>query len=287
MMKLLKILLFAIFPALCWSCNIAAATPLPAPTDQADGLAPPETDVPLRRWLASHRQQEVSRLNQKGEELYEGASEQAAVLFANAYALGHMPISLRRAADSCLRAGLDVEALALYQNLTMQEADPDSKAELDVRIAGLRAQVMYDSAIVTQVTKGYVRRGIDSVRSGDFRSAWEAFSLAYSMSPEPLPRLLFNIGQAYRRAGRAEVACLSYSRFLTEDPHSELRKEALAYLQELRAVAFAPPLRRRPWFIGLLTAASVGLTTGIIALTLTLVPKPLPTTLGSLSITFP
>src|SRR5207244_3889926 len=89
----------------------------------------------------------------------------------------------------------------------------------------------------------------------------EAYATAYAL--KRLPRFLFNMGQAYRRAGQPEEAYLLYERHLQDDPQTPLRKETENYVAELRLVIDRPPVYRRPWFWATLAAAAAVVATGV------------------------
>ena len=56
---------------------------------------------------------------------------------------------------------------------------------------------------------------------------------------EPRPLYLFNIAQAYRRAGQPIEALAAYQRFLTVAPKHPLANEAGGYVQDMRALVAA------------------------------------------------
>src|SRR5262249_39636099 len=112
----------------------------------------------------------------------------------------------------------------------------------------------------------------------------EEFALAYSF--KRLPRMLFNIAQAYRRAGHSEDAYLSYARFLEEDPNTPLTKEVSGYQNELRPIAFKPPLHKRAWFWGVMGAATAVIVAGSVGVGTALTPKDPPTDLETMTISF-
>lgn len=68
---------------------------------------------------------------------------------------------------------------------------------------------------------------------GDYEAALQALLSAYKQ--QPLPLLLFNIAQTYRKAGRSQAALEWYQRFVTELPQSPLAPEAEAHSAALRA----------------------------------------------------
>lgn len=68
----------------------------------------------------------------------------------------------------------------------------------------------------------------------EFLQAAEELHTAYAIEPKPL--LLFNIGQSYRRAGRAQEALAAYERFIHDEPTSPLRPEAEGYCNDMRTL---------------------------------------------------
>lgn len=68
---------------------------------------------------------------------------------------------------------------------------------------------------------------------GDYDAALTALLKAYEL--QPLPLLLFNIAQAYRKAGKREEALRYYERFVATAPQSPLTPEAEAHSAALRA----------------------------------------------------
>lgn len=76
-------------------------------------------------------------------------------------------------------------------------------------------------------------RGILLYETGQYNEAIRSFTEAYRQLRRP--KLLFNIAQAHRMAGRAAEAVVAYQRFLREDPDSPRRAEAEARIRELQA----------------------------------------------------
>jgi tetratricopeptide (TPR) repeat protein len=75
-------------------------------------------------------------------------------------------------------------------------------------------------------------RGLDAFDTGAWAHARQAFEQAYRLDPQP--RLLFNIGSTYRRAGDAERAAAYYRLFLSraaaDDSERPLATRALVEL---------------------------------------------------------
>lgn len=266
-----------VVPLVTWlSVGAAFAQPAALPEATMSG-AGEEAELAAARSAAVSGRMEASRravitqLQSLGESLYVRAPDRAAKVFANAYVFGQSSEMLLRAAESCQRAGMSYEALALFQHLA-RVAPTVLSVDLEQRIGELRARLEDVESNVVLTAKEHMRAADQCFRSADFVTAWEELSLVYAMRPQ-LPRLLFNVAQAYRRAGRSEEAYLTYVKFLRADPQSDWRQEVVAYLRELRLVAFPPPIYRRPWFIGLLSAASAGVLAGIATIAATNVPR--------------
>lgn len=80
----------------------------------------------------------------------------------------------------------------------------------------------------------HLRRSVEAFQTKDFLRAVVELRAAYRQDPKPL--LLFNIGQAYRRAGRAGEALEAYEQFLRADPKSPLRPETEGYCNDMRTL---------------------------------------------------
>lgn len=80
----------------------------------------------------------------------------------------------------------------------------------------------------------HLRRSVEAFQTKDFLRAASELRAAYRQDPKPL--LLFNIGQAYRRAGRAGEALEAYEQFLRADPKSPLRPETEGYCNDMRTL---------------------------------------------------
>ena len=73
-------------------------------------------------------------------------------------------------------------------------------------------------------------------RQGIPRGSPAAPSGRFQTGRAPGPLFLFNIGQAYKRAGRPKEALAAYERFLRADPQSTLRAEAEGYCNDMRTL---------------------------------------------------
>lgn len=78
----------------------------------------------------------------------------------------------------------------------------------------------------------HFKKGQARYAQGDFTGAAQEFREAYRLRDEPA--LLFNIAQAYRRAGHAREAYSYYSRFLARRPEAPNRADVEGFLDLLR-----------------------------------------------------
>src|SRR5262249_29608593 len=87
------------------------------------------------------------------------------------------------------------------------------------------------------------------------------YSIAYAL--QDLPRLLFNMAQAYRRLGQTERAFLMYQRFLVADPTTTLRRETEGYIAELRLLTALQGPQRQPRPTWRIATGAAALTLGL------------------------
>lgn len=160
----------------------------------------------------------------------------------------------------------------------------------------------------------HYRRAGDSFQKGNYEETVRELNAAYSLTP--LPRLLFNLAQAYRKWGHTQEALDQYELFLRTDPQltPELRAEVEGYIKQLHAELRGPsqpdpsvlastpaptkpvlsarrtphlpsepehpptPLYKRAWFWGLVTGVVVtgAITAGVAAGTAGSPGQPLP-----------
>lgn len=82
----------------------------------------------------------------------------------------------------------------------------------------------------------HYRRGLALYQQKDFAGAVVEMSAAYD--ERQLPRLLLNIGQAYRKLGKAREALIYYERYLKADPDAPptLQAEIRSYIAQSQAL---------------------------------------------------
>lgn len=236
----------------------------------------PDTDRDAKRSalakLIQKRVQDVGRRHlETGEHLIaERRYEAGANEFALSQALTPSQDRLSRLAESLRRADIDREALTLYQNLLQAEPDGLQRGELLDAIAALRAKLGDDGADDAFETAALLHAQQEHAhglcQQGLFTACSALYARVYAL--KPLPRLLFNIAQADRRAARLDESVIFYQRFLDEAPLSPLRKEAAQYVAELGPVAFKRPLHKQWWLWTLIVggvgaATAVGVTAGL------------------------
>ncbi len=109
----------------------------------------------------------------------------------------------------------------------------------------------------------YLERGAHFFKDRHFIEAAEMLKKAYVLDPRPI--FLFNMAQAYRRAGRVNEAQTLYHRFLDADPHTTLRAETESYTAELAMVIAeraredkerAKPVYKKAWFWGVVAGSA-------------------------------
>jgi tetratricopeptide (TPR) repeat protein len=89
----------------------------------------------------------------------------------------------------------------------------------------------------------HYKRGLALYQQKDYAGAIDEMSAAYEQ--RQLPRLLLNIGQAYRKMGKAREALLYYEKYLKADPDAppQLKSEIATYIEQSRALIEAPSVR--------------------------------------------
>jgi tetratricopeptide (TPR) repeat protein len=187
-------------------------------------------------------------------------------------------------ARACRRADLDEDALALFQRLLKEAPQSGYVTECNEELTALRAKIDDPEGDLAQRLRKHLEDSKRLFNSGQFDAASKETALAYAV--KPLPRMLFNIAQASRRAGHAEEAYVQYSQFLAEEQQTPLKKETLGYLSELRTVAFRPPVYKRAWFWGVLGTAVAIIAAGTAGVSVALSPKDPATTNGTFGISF-
>ena len=92
----------------------------------------------------------------------------------------------------------------------------------------------------------HYKRGNTLYEQRDYEAAIAEMQAAYK--ERQLPRLLLNIGQAYRKMGKAREALSYYERYLTAEPDAPapLQAEIRAYMVQTRALIEAPALQDNP-----------------------------------------
>jgi tetratricopeptide (TPR) repeat protein len=81
--------------------------------------------------------------------------------------------------------------------------------------------------------------GVAHFRRGEYTQAIEAFEASYAL--RPLPELLYDLAQAYRRLGNCEQALGYYRRYFEHAPPGSLRDKAAARIAELSPCPATPP----------------------------------------------
>src|SRR5690242_1678652 len=77
--------------------------------------------------------------------------------------------------------------------------------------------------------------GLAHFKQGEYDAAIDSFRASYQLSP--LPVLLFNLAQAFRRKGDCTQALALYQRYLNEEPLPTNRDKVDERIREMRACA--------------------------------------------------
>jgi tetratricopeptide (TPR) repeat protein len=99
----------------------------------------------------------------------------------------------------------------------------------------------------TEEAREETRRGTAAYNLGDFEEAAHRYESAYRLISDPA--LLFNVGQAWRQAGRPEKALLAYKAYLRTAPANAPNREQVSrrvgelerVVSETRRLQSAPP----------------------------------------------
>jgi tetratricopeptide (TPR) repeat protein len=194
---------------------------------------------------------------------------------ARAYVLTPTPTLLYRLAQAHERAGLHREAVHMYERLAQEEPVGSLASATATALLRLRPRLPEQSA--AELIRQRLDWALWHFHHDRYDAAIELYETTYAL--RRLPRILFNIAQAERRAQNPEEALRMYERYLEEAPPAvPLKSEARFYMRELRGQLEAqqrvrrPPLHRRAWFWATLSAAAAAAGTGL-ALGLALRPQ--------------
>jgi tetratricopeptide (TPR) repeat protein len=139
-------------------------------------------------------------------------------------------------------------ALLLPQSTSAQPAPPAAPLEppADPSLAALSVGAVSPppatgaSVTTQQEAKMAQAQAAELFHQGRFAEAAELLRYAYAGDPHPI--LLFNAGQAYRKAERALEAKYMYERFVQTAPDHPLAPEARGYMKDIRPLR---PTQRR------------------------------------------
>ena len=191
--------------------------------------------------------------------------EDSSAALARSYALAPSAERLRLIAEVLRRADLDRAALLVHQRLLQAEPPSAKRDELLDTVAVLRAKLgeqtddAFESSTLLRTEQ---ERAHHLCQQGSYEACGSLYARVYAL--KPLPRLLFNVAQAARRAGRLDESVVFYSRFLEEAPPSPLRKEAAQYITELGETAFRRPVYNQWWlWTSVLVGASAIVAAGL------------------------
>jgi tetratricopeptide (TPR) repeat protein len=117
-------------------------------------------------------------------------------------------------------------AVGCYQPSAVRQ----EKSELGPRARETLVAALHPADNKAEFEKHYAK-ALSFYERGAFPEAIAEFEAAHELKPEPL--LLFNIGQAYRKAGKKAPAIAAFRKFLVESPTNEQRDRASRYIEEM------------------------------------------------------
>ena len=129
----------------------------------------------------------------------------------------------------------------LYQLLLVEFPQVASKQEAAGLLGTLRGILVNEGIDEPRLVRDPLDSAKHSFQSQRYNAAIYEYATTYALLR--LPRQLFNIAQAERRARNRVEAYLMYERLVQEEPGTPVRKEAEGYLAELRPVGTKPPLQ--------------------------------------------
>src|SRR5262249_9215925 len=147
----------------------------------------------------AHRRMQSARHATLGQRYFERRQyEQAVHEYALSYIFDPQPELLLMAAHACHRSDLDAEALSVYQQLQADPPPDITAADLNDAVSGLVTKLEDAEMALPKTLRRHLDQGRHQFQEGQFLLSAQEYMVAYLM--KPLPRLLFNIAQSFRRA---------------------------------------------------------------------------------------
>lgn len=130
----------------------------------------------------------------------------------------------------------------------------------------LCSQLAYASSFEDELARAHFLSGQSYFDEARYADALHEFHEAYTISRRP--GFQYNIGVCEEKLGHTDAAIAAFERYLREAPNAPDRATVEARLSELRGQRIVKsstvPLRKRPWFIGVMTGTAVAVTTAIV-----------------------
>jgi tetratricopeptide (TPR) repeat protein len=120
----------------------------------------------------------------------------------------------------------------------------------------------YASIYEDELARAHFLSGQSYFDEGRHGDALNEYREAYRISGRP--GFLYNIGVCEEKLGHLDAAVAAFERYLREAPAAPDRAPVEAHLRELRGQRSTQPLRKRPWFIGVMTGAAAVVVAGIV-----------------------
>jgi tetratricopeptide (TPR) repeat protein len=130
----------------------------------------------------------------------------------------------------------------------------------------LCSQLTYASSFEDELARAHFLSGQSYFDEGRFADALHEFREAYTISRRP--GFQYNIGVCETQLGHTDAAIAAFERYLKEAPSAPDRATVEQRLNDLRGQRIVKsstvPLRKRPWFIGVMTGTAVAVTAAIV-----------------------
>lgn len=140
-----------------------------------------------------------------------------------AYQLDPLVDVLFNIAQACREAGLDSEALALYEGVLKQSPAPEQLEASKAKIAELHAKL----------AEAESARAANALAEKRYAEAAAGFERAHQLNPKPI--YLFRLGETMRLASKYSEAVAAYERVLQLAPTSSTAQDARRQLSALKA----------------------------------------------------
>lgn len=191
-------------------------------------------------------------IEQATEAFKTGKYDEAIERYSSAHQLRQRPLLLFNIAQIYRKVGRTQDACQFYERFLREDPQSDLAPEVHAYVNALRDSLQNkesskderrnptsaDNFVGTEdqrqtLFRLHSDRASTSFKMGDYETTVTEYWAAYNLKPQKV--ILFNIAQAYRKAGRWTEALTLFQRYLQEEPGSSLAGEVEGYITEARA----------------------------------------------------